>query len=422
MITSLNIVDSLFLYAVASTWFLLLFNVILALNGFMFYLSIDRKKRNYINDTIDFPNISILVPAHNEEKVIEKTVRALYNLSYPKDKLEIIIINDNSTDKTGEILKRLKDKLVDFNLNIITTDKINGGKGKSNALNIGFKQSKGSYIVVYDADNTPEKQSLKYLVCTIISNQKYGAVIGKFRTRNKNKNLLTRFINIETLSFQWMIQAGRWQLFRLCTIPGTNFIIRRNVIQELGGWDSDAITEDTEISFRIYKLGYKICFMPLAVTWEQEPETLKVWFKQRTRWVKGNIYVLNKYFLRIFRHKTKSILFDLYYFISVYFLFLSSVIISDVIFVLGLFTNIKISLSGNYLVIWILAYVLFILEISITLTLEKGESNPQNIMLVSLMYFTYCQLWIIVSIKGIISYLKDILLNKDIKWYKTERF
>ncbi|MSE22766.1 glycosyltransferase, partial [Lactobacillus parabuchneri] len=81
---------------------------------------------------------------------------------------------------------------------------ITGGKGKSNALNIGLKEAKGSIIAVYDADNTPEKQALRILVAELLADDKAGAVIGKFRTRNKNASLLTRFINIETLSFQWM--------------------------------------------------------------------------------------------------------------------------------------------------------------------------------------------------------------------------
>ena len=128
-------------------------------------------------------------------------------------------------------------------------------RAKSNALNIGFKQSKGEYVVVYDADNTPEADALRYLVAEIESDDELGAVIGKFRTRNRNVNLLTRFINIETLSFQWMAQAGRWQLFKLCTIPGTNFIIRRSILDEIGGWDVRAMAEDTELSFRIYGMG-----------------------------------------------------------------------------------------------------------------------------------------------------------------------
>ncbi|RKD23627.1 Glycosyltransferase, catalytic subunit of cellulose synthase and poly-beta-1,6-N-acetylglucosamine synthase [Caminicella sporogenes DSM 14501] len=418
----LNVIDYLFLYSLLSTWLLLLMNIFLTFSGYRFYMTFLNKKIDILKEMKEFPSVSILIPAHNEEKVIDKTIRAMLSLNYPEDKLEVIVINDNSSDNTGKILEELKKSYSNRNLKIITTDKITGGKGKSNALNIGYKNSKGDYIVVYDADNTPEKLALRYLVYSITNSKELGAVIGKFRTRNKNKNFLTRFINIETLSFQWMAQAGRWKLFRLCTIPGTNFIIRRSILEKLGGWDINAIAEDTEISFRIYKMGYRIGFMPLAVTWEQEPEKLKVWFKQRTRWAKGNIYVLVKYLRNIYKEKTKSVLFDLYYFFSVYFLFLSSVILSDIIFILGLFTNIKISLSGSFFIIWILAYVLFILEVSITLTMEKGESNFKNILLVALMYFSYCQLWMIVAVKGVVLYFKDVLLGREAQWYKTERF
>ncbi len=91
-----------------------------------------------------------------------------------------------------------------------------------------------------------------------------------------------------------MAQAGRQQLFHLCTIPGTNYVIRRDLLEQIGGWDVKALAEDTEISFRVYQNGYRIGFEPHAVTWEQEPQTFEVWFHQRTRWVKGNIYVIAK--------------------------------------------------------------------------------------------------------------------------------
>ncbi|MDK2919800.1 MAG: hypothetical protein PWQ37_2533 [Candidatus Petromonas sp.] len=420
--TKLHTVDYLFLYSIISIWLLLLFNVILTLSGYMYYLNIKSKKIDILKELKVFPMISILIPAHNEEKVINKTLKSVLALDYPEDRFEIIVINDNSVDNTGVILSDIKKRYKDRKIKVITTDKITGGKGKSNALNIGFKEVVGEYVVVYDADNTPEKLSLRYLVYAITKDKNLGAVIGKFRTRNKNKNLLTRFINIETISFQWMSQAGRWKLFKLCTIPGTNFIIRKDILNKLGGWDVDAIAEDTEISFRIYKIGYRISFMPLSVTWEQEPEKLNIWFKQRNRWAQGNIYVLIKYFKRILKERNYSVIFDLYYFFSVYFLFLSSVIISDIIFILGIFTPIKVSLSGNFVIIWLLAYILFVLEISIALTMEKGESNSKNLLLVLIMYFTYCQLWLVVAIRGFVSYIRGGILKEKIKWYKTERF
>lgn len=418
----LQLVDYLFLYCIASIWLLLLMNIILTVSGYLYHQDIEHNKIEVLKVQKEFPKVTILIPAHNEEKVIEKTLLAMLKLNYPSERLEIIIINDDSKDHTLDIIEELIKKYPQRNIKVITNRHETGGKGKSNALNIGYKQAIGEYIVVYDADNTPNSMSLRYLVYTISQNNQLGAVIGKFRTRNKMRNLLTKFINIETLSFQWMAQAGRWKLFRLCTIPGTNFIIRKNVLEQLGGWDVRAIAEDTEISFRIYSLGYRIAFMPLAVTWEQEPETIKVWIKQRTRWVNGNIYVLTKFIKKAIVGRNRQVLFDLYYFFSVYFLFLSSIITSHIIFILGMFTDIKINISGNYMIIWLLTYLIFVFQVSIALSLEKGEASVKNIGLIMLMYFTYCQLWLVASIKGMYEFIKNKILHRETKWYKTERF
>lgn len=415
----LNVSECLFVFSLCSIWSLLLINIILAMGGYIFYFKNFDKE---IKEIDEYPMVSILVPAHNEAKVIGRTVESLLLLNYPKSKMELIVINDNSSDNSKEILEDIKNKYNNYNFTIINTDSLTGGKGKSNALNIGYTISKGDFIAVYDADNTPDRNALRYLVQTIVMNDELGAVIGKFRTRNKNKNLLTKFINIETLSFQWMSQAGRWQLFNLCTIPGTNFILRRSIIEEIGGWDSKAIAEDTEISFRIYKLGYKIKLVPQSITWEQEPETVKVWIKQRTRWAKGNIYVLMKYIKNIFKQGRNKIVFDIAYFFSVYFLFLTSVIISDILFVLSISKLVEISIPINFFLIWILSYLLFIIEVSVSLTIEKGEATIKNIFIVAIMYFTYSQLWLFVAIKGMIEYLKDIIFKREVKWYKTERF
>lgn len=415
-------IDSLFLFSMISIWILLVTNIILLFFGYTFSEDMQKRKLKKIEELSHYPMISIMIPSHNEEVVIYKTLQAMIKLNYPKDRYEIIVINDNSKDKTGEIIEKVKLENPNSLINHVEIIGERGGKGKSNALNIGFEEANGEFLVIYDADNTPNAMALKYLLDEIMSNDNYGAVIGKFRTRNKNKNLLTKFINIETLSFQWMAQAGRWKLFKLCTIPGTNFIIRRSIIEEIGGWDPSAVAEDTEISFRIYEMGYKIAFMPLAETFEQEPETIKVWMKQRSRWVNGNIYVLVKNLKNLFKIKNFSILFDLFYYFCVYFLFLASIVVSDIIFILGVFTDIQVEVTGSYIIIWILSYFIFLLQITITLSIEKGEARRENIFLVSIMYFTYCQLWLAVSLLGLFHYIKNTVLRQKTKWYKTERF
>lgn len=413
--------DYLVFAAVIGIWIMISINAILLIAGYLYYVETERTEIQLLEDP-DCPMVSILIPAHNEEKVIGRTVLSMLSLDYPHDKLEIIVINDNSSDGSAKILTEIKEKYGNRNIKIINTTKENGGKGKSNALNIGFQQSTGQYIAIYDADNTPEKKALRYLITTIAGDDKLGAVTGKFRTRNKNVNLLTRFINIETLSFQWMSTGGRWKLFKLCMIPGTNFVLRRSIIEKIGGWDCKALAEDTEISFRIYMMGYIIKFLPQAVTWEQEPQTLAVWFKQRSRWVKGNIYVMVKFSRLLFNPKARRIWFDLLYNILMYVVLLINLTISDIALLLGLFGVLEVDISGFNSMVWFMAISLFILSIFLTLTTERGEFHFSNLLLILLMYFTYCKAWLFVAIFGLLMYIRDMVLKRETKWYKTERF
>lgn len=283
-----------FLYvALFLIWFMLLYHVFLMFGGYRYFVKHPKIKKEWEAEPGELPDVSILIPAHNEEMVIRDTIESMVKLKYPKEKLEIIVINDNSSDDTGAIADSFAEKY-SF-VKPLHTKPPQGGKGKSGALNQGFKKSTGSVIIVYDADNTPEPEAVYNLVLGLNNDEEAGAVVGKFRVLNAGQNLLTRFINIETLTFQWLAQAGRWSWFKMSTIPGTNFAIRRSILKELGGWDEKALSEDTELSFRVYNLGYHIRFFPEAVTWEQEPESLKVWWKQRTRWARGNEYVISKF-------------------------------------------------------------------------------------------------------------------------------
>lgn len=416
----MTVSDVLMVIAVICIWSLLLVNVALIIAGYLYYIQTEREEVPEIQG--EYPFVTIMVPAHNEGVVISKTVESLLALDYPHDRYEIIVINDNSSDNSAVLLGNIQNRYPGRNLLIINTDSVTGGKGKSNALNIGFTRSRGELIAIYDADNTPERTALKYLVAEIVSDQRLGAVIGKFRTRNRDASLLTRFINIETLSFQWMAQAGRWKLFKLCTIPGTNFIMRRSIVEAIGGWDVKAIAEDTEISFRIYMMGYRIKFQPKSVTWEQEPQTVKVWFKQRTRWAKGNVYVIVKNLPLLFDRSAAKIRFDILYYVSIYFLLLISLITSDLLLVLHAMGYVHTTIAGLSSFLWLLAIVLFVVGIFVTLTTEKGEMSLSNLGIILLMYVSYCQLWMAVAAYGMYNYLKDVIFKREAKWYKTERY
>lgn len=256
----------------------------------------------------------------------------------------------------------------------------------------------------------------------LMNDPKAAATVGKFRVINAAETWLTRFINIETICFQWMAQGGRWKWFKVATIPGTNFAIRRTVLEQLGGWDVKALAEDTELTIRVYNLGYHIRFFPKAITWEQEPETLKVWWKQRTRWARGNQYVVLKFLSQFFTLKRKSIMFDLFYFFFTYFLFFFGVILSNALFIINLFYDIGLTVGDIALVLWVLAFLLFLGEVMITLSIEKTEMNRKNFFYVILMYFTYSQMWIVLVVWSLLLEIKRMFTGQEVQWYKTERF
>lgn len=406
----------LFVIAVILIWFTIAYQFILTVFGYINYVHSMREKREIDKRKFNYPSCSILIPAHNEEKVIGATIKSMLKLDYPANKLQIIVINDGSTDGTKRIIERYAAK--DSRVALFDIPKGKGGKGKSRALNLGLKRAKGEVLAIYDADNTPDKDSLHYLVAQLLEHKELAAVIGKFRTVNKAVSLLTRFINIETLSFQSMLQAGRWQMHNISTLPGTNFVIWTRIVKELGGWDEEALTEDSELSIRIYENGYKIKYIPYAITYEQEPQQWNVWIRQRMRWVRGNNYVAKKFWKEIPRFKSRRLAFDLLYTLSLYYIFFVAVVFSDLLFIVSVVQLVSIALPGPYTFVWLTSFILFILEIFLSISYD-GEDNPKNLGIIILMYFSYCQLWIYVVFKA--AYQDYVKKEKRI-WVKTVRF
>lgn len=403
--------EFMYILVTAVIWLMLVYQGILTFGGYLYSRS--RKKRKPL-EPHELPLVSILIPARNEETVIAETVACMFRLDYPADKLEVLIMNDGSTDRTREILESYGDK----RLKVINIPKEESGRGKSRVLNLGVRQTAGEIVAIYDADNRPEPNALRLLVDELLYDRSFIAAIGKFRTINKDATVMTRFINIESMAFQWIIQAGRSFFFDIAILPGTNFVIWKKTVLDAGGWDESALTEDAELSLRLYKAGGKIKFVPESITREQEPERLKVWLRQRERWVRGNNYVLVKT-LGDFRHfKDKAIGFEFLAFSLMNYIFFAAMLLSDLFFILGLLNIVNVPIQGPFLEVWIVAYMLFVSEIVLMLSREAEEDSPKNIFYVILMYFTYCQLWMVVFLSA---FIKDFIKREKFAWYKTER-
>jgi cellulose synthase/poly-beta-1,6-N-acetylglucosamine synthase-like glycosyltransferase len=406
----------LFVVAVILIWFMIGYQFVLTAFGYLNFVRSLGERRNADAAQIDHPSCTILIPAHNEEKVIDATLRAMRALVYPSDRLTIMVINDGSTDDTKQIIERHARE--DQRVMLFDVPAGEGGKGKSRALNLAMQRVTADVVAVYDADNTPDPHALRYLVTQLVLHPELGAVLGKFRTVNKDATLLTRFINIETLSFQSMLQAGRWEMHNIATLPGTNFVVWTRLLRELEGWDEQALTEDSEFSIRLIQHGYKIKFIPYAITYEQEPQEWRVWIRQRMRWVRGNNYVLGKFFKELPGFTNRRLAFDVLYTLSLYYIFFVAILVSDVLFVVSATNVVSMALPGPYTFVWMMAFVLFLLEILLAISYDR-EDRPRQLGLITLMYFTYCQFWIYVVIRAMwVEYVQ----RKGRVWDKTERW
>lgn len=408
----MSAIDILFCIALVGMFLALIYWLILSCGAYIYHKNLPAGKK--IQRLKQTPLVSILVPAHNEALVIEKTVRSLAALDYPN--FEIIVINDGSSDNTGKILESLCTEI--SKLIYIDIPKGKGGKGKSATLNRGLNQTNGELIAVYDADNTPKKDALTHLVNTLLGDSKLVAVNGKVRTRNRDASLLTRFINLEFINFQWLFQAGRWHWFKLSTLMGTNYLIYKDTLLQLGGFDESSLVDDLEMSLRIFEKGKRICWIPEAITWEQEPETLPVWFRQRVRWSRGNLYVVWKYF-PVALKKPRTVGLEFMNIMLNYVIFLPTLFLSHSVFLLNILGIAKITAPEIFSLVWALSF--FIYSYQVTFATYVEEPKFSNYLLGITSYFTYAQLFVPVSAKAIFNICRDALLQREMHWIKTPR-
>lgn len=387
-----------------------------------------------------YPMITIVVPAHNEEVVIAQTTRAILDMNYPADRVELLLYADNCADKTADEMRRaLADpRYRSRNVKIIERT---GSGGKAGVLNDALKIAHGDYIGVYDADAMPETNALYFLVRKALENpERYVAVFGRNKTRNAQQNFLTKCINQEIVVTQRIQHCAIWHLFRIGRIPGTNFIIQRQFVQEIGGWRNGALTEDTDISFKIMQSGKLIALAYNSEAFQQEPERLHDYYFQRLRWAKGNYQVVIHNFRHLFDHSNWRVKLETFYYSCTFFWFNAAIVLSDIIFlanvgfIIARFFNPSLVIpftfgESNILIMqvlllnWLLMIILYILQISIAMATQFGQATTGQIWLALASYFTYSQLFIVVSIHAVTSVCLDALLGRNGNvWVKTKRF
>lgn len=234
------------------------------------------------------PLVSILVPAHNEEDTLRGAVASIAALHYHH--FEVVLIDDKSDDATLQIMTDLQREYQGkFTVKIVP---IAINQGKANALNQGLKVAAGEYILGIDSDSILDYQSLTQLVQTLNSDQHIGAVAGKPVVRNRT-TILGRLQLLEYIGVIDIIKKAQAFLTgRITTVSGVIVAFRRSALASVGGWNAAVMTEDIDITWRMYRHGWRVHYEPRAICWILVPESIRNLVRQRQRWSRGGLEVL----------------------------------------------------------------------------------------------------------------------------------
>jgi cellulose synthase/poly-beta-1,6-N-acetylglucosamine synthase-like glycosyltransferase len=236
------------------------------------------------------PSFSIIVPVKDEEKVIERLLTALSRVRYPADKMEIIIVEDGSTDKSFDVCREYAERS-SLNMKVLRKPV---SDGKPSALNFGINHAKGEIIGVFDADNVPAPDTLLN-VCKYFDDPRVAAVQGRTLSINSEENMLTKFLSYEEAVWCEAYLRGKDVLGLFVHLRGSCQFLRRETLEKLNGFDEKALSEDMELSARLTEKGYRIRYAPDVRAWQENPSSFKELFKQRIRWFRGTMMVAFKY-------------------------------------------------------------------------------------------------------------------------------
>ncbi|MEO8433387.1 MAG: glycosyltransferase [Pyrinomonadaceae bacterium] len=244
------------------------------------------RRRSHFHPREDYkPMVSVIIPAHNEEAVIGQTIQSLLKSQYQH--YEIIVVDDGSQDRTSDVVRERFSNEPRVQL---FTEK-NGGKAA--ALTLGLTHATGDIIVALDADTLFSPQAVGALAQRFHDPQ-VGAIAGNAKVGNR-VNLVTRWQALEYITSQNMDRRAFASLNCITVVPGAVGAWRRELIERAGGFSSDTLAEDQDLTLSIRRLGYKIGYEEEAIAWTEAPDTLRGLARQRYRWAFGTLQCMWKH-------------------------------------------------------------------------------------------------------------------------------
>jgi cellulose synthase/poly-beta-1,6-N-acetylglucosamine synthase-like glycosyltransferase len=279
------------LYAIRHYWFTLN-----RLFGF--------QRHPYVDiDTADWPHVTVLIPAHNEELVIGQLLGALLEVNYPPERLLILPINDRSEDRTGELIDKFAVRHPD---RIKPFHRKTGKGGKAAALSDAMEKVHDEIVLVFDADYIPGRGLIKQLVAPFFD-PGVGAVMGRVVPWNVGTNPLTRLLDLERAGGYQVDQQARMNMRLVPLYGGTVGGLRRSALLAIGGWNVNTLTEDTDVTFRLVLAGWEVVYENRSECYEEVPEHWDSRVRQIQRWAKGHNQALARHGFPLLKKRDASL-------------------------------------------------------------------------------------------------------------------
>lgn len=343
--------------------------------------------------------VSVLIPAYNEEKTIGKTLESLQASAHKR--FEALVIDDGSTDRTGDVVREYAKK--DKRIRLVT--KTNGGK--STALNLGMREAKNDIVVTIDADTILLPQAIDELIKPF-ADPSVDAVCGNVEVGNVH-NALTGFQALEYITAQNFDRRAFEEVNAISVVPGATGAWKRKKVLEIGGYESDTLTEDADLTIRMLAQGGKIVYAPEARSLTEAPDKMRDLAKQRFRWSFGTFQCLGKHADRFFKGPVGWIALPNIFIFQIIFPLLAP--IGDIVFLLTI-------LKGDFGVIFY-SYVFFtLMDVIGSVFAFVLEKKPKRLMLfVLIQRFFYRQFLYVTIIRAILAMLQ----GRRYGWNKLQR-
>ncbi|PIU44828.1 MAG: glycosyl transferase family 2 [Ignavibacteriales bacterium CG07_land_8_20_14_0_80_59_12] len=257
-----------------------------------YYMKYRNKKRIEPPELHDYPVVTVQLPVYNEVYVVERLIEASLNMEYPKDKLEVQVLDD-STDETAQVVAEIVNRKRAEGYDIKHIRRNNRAGFKAGALKYGLTFARGEYVAIFDADFVPKKEFLLRTV-PYFKESKIGMVQTRWEHLNGNYSFLTR-TQAMALDGHFVIEQNvRNKAGFFMNFNGTGGIWRKECIFDAGNWQADTLTEDLDLSYRAQLRGWQFIFLSDVTSPAELPSEINALKSQQFRWTKGAIETARK--------------------------------------------------------------------------------------------------------------------------------